>query len=178
MKCEPLLNFVDLITRGITPKYTNESGCAVLNQRCIRNERIILSEARKHDNVTKPVAKNKLLKKYDILVNSTGIGTLGRVAQNYNAGLYATVDSHVTIVRPNKDVNPVFLGYVLKWRQPGIEALAEGSTGQTELSRQRLGNEITVPVFSLGKQEQIAKILLSLDDKIELNNAINHNLAA
>ena len=176
MKCEPLLKFVDLITRGITPKYTNESGCAVLNQRCVRNERIILSEARKHDNVTKPVAKNKLLKKYDILVNSTGIGTLGRVAQNYNAGLYATVDSHVTIVRPNKDVNPVFLGYVLKWRQPGIEALAEGSTGQTELSRQRLGNEITVPVFSLGKQEQIAKILLSLDDKIELNNAINHNL--
>ena len=171
-----LWNFVDLITRGITPKYTNKGECVVLNQKCIRNGRINISEARKHDNKTKPVAENKVLKKYDILVNSTGVGTLGRVAQNYNDDSQTTVDSHITIVRPGKDVNPVFLGYVLRWRQAEIEALAEGSTGQTELSRQRLGNEITVPVFSLAKQKKIAKILSSLDDKIELNNAINHNL--
>ena len=171
-----LWNFVDLITRGITPKYTNKGECVVLNQKCIRNGRINISEARKHDNKTKPVAENKVLKKYDILVNSTGVGTLGRVAQNYNDDSQTTVDSHITIVRPGKDVNPVFLGYVLRWRQAEIEALAEGSTGQTELSRQRLGNEITVPVFSLAKQKKIAKVLSALDDKIEQNNAINHNL--
>ena len=38
--------------------------------------------------------------------------------------------------------------------------------------------KVVVPVPPLAEQQRIAKILSSLDDKIELNNAINRNLAA
>ena len=37
--------------------------------------------------------------------NSTGVGTLGRVAQVLLDIPDCTVDSHVTIVRPNKKIN-------------------------------------------------------------------------
>jgi type I restriction enzyme S subunit len=37
----------------------------------------------------------------DILVNSTGVGTLGRVAQVLGVDEPTIVDSHVTVVRAN-----------------------------------------------------------------------------
>ena len=55
--------------------------------------------------------------------------------------------------------------------------MAEGSTGQTELNREKLRQlEITVP--NLPTQTQIAQILISLDDKIELNLQMNQTLEA
>ena len=87
-----------------------------------------------------------------------------------------TVDSHVTIVRPAEQIYPAFLGYALQYRQPNIEALAEGSTGQTELSRMRLGEEITIPDFNIAEQMRIADTLSALDARIDTNKQINHNL--
>ena len=118
-----------------------------------------------------------IIKKYDILINSTGVGTLGRVCQN-ETDIKMTADSHITIVRPDKNkINPLFLGYVLKSQQKFIENLGEGSTGQTELKRERLINEVEVNFpLNLKFQEKIAKVLSDIDSKIELNNKINDNL--
>ncbi|MHB8276808.1 MAG: restriction endonuclease subunit S [Candidatus Humimicrobiaceae bacterium] len=113
---------------------------------------------------------------YPQLVNSTGVGTLGRVAQIKEVVDKTTVDSHITIVRANKSVNPRFLGYNLFLQQPNIEALAEGSTGQTELSRTRLSEAIKVLLPPDLEQKSIADTLSCLDDKIELNNSINNSL--
>ncbi len=78
------------------------------------------------------------MQKNDILVNSTGQGTLGRVGQiNFEIDKY-TYDSHVTLVRIDKSFDHVFIGYKLKSLQPCIESMAEGSTGQTELNREKL----------------------------------------
>lgn len=167
-----------LISRGITPSYTETDGVCVVNQKCIRNGELSLKEARLHDASKKKVPVDKMLRSMDILVNSTGTGTLGRVAQVTGKISNTTVDSHVTIVRPNADVDPLFLGYAVKWRKPYIEALAEGSTGQTELSRLRLGEEITIPVPSVVEQKKIAELLYALDCKICTNSKINDNLAA
>ena len=117
-----------------------------------------------------------LVEKCDVLVNSTGTGTLGRTAQYKNELKNVTVDSHVTIVRPAEQIYPAFLGYALQYRQPNIEALAEGSTGQTELSRMRLGEEITIPDFNIAEQMRIADTLSALDARIDTNKQINHNL--
>ena len=38
--------------------------------------------------------------------------------------------------------------------------------------------ELLIPVPPIDEQKRISKILRSLDDKIALNNRINHNLAA
>lgn len=161
-----------LINRGVAPAYTNDGGVLVLNQRCIRDGRINWALARYTDPAQKSLPHNKLLKPFDILVNSTGVGTLGRVAQIGVFDLQATVDSHVTIVRPDASrVDPVYLGLVLRDRQADIEALAEGSTGQTELSRFSLG-ALAVSLPPVPVQRVVASLLGSLDDKIELNQRI------
>ena len=168
---------VEYVARGITPKYTEEKeSILVINQKCIRNMVLNLELAKKHD-LSKKISKDKILKKYDILINSTGVGTLGRVCQNFNDTLL-TVDSHVTILRADSQkINPLYLGYAIKNKEKLIESLGEGSTGQTELKKDILLERIQIdyPQNSF-LQKKIVSILSSLDEKIELNRKINQNL--
>jgi type I restriction enzyme, S subunit len=78
------------------------------------------------------------LRKGDILVNSTGVGTLGRVAQVLSLDAPAIVDSHVTVMRAGVSLTWNYLGLLVMRRQSEIEGMGEGSTGQTELSRGKL----------------------------------------
>lgn len=173
-----LKDITTYIARGITPKYTEDlSGLCVINQKCIRDYKLLLENARRHDISKKQITDEKIVQKYDILINSTGVGTAGRVAQNFENQII-TADSHVTIVRPDSNkINPIYLGYAVKNQQKYIEGLAEGSTGQTEISRQRIGEEILIK-FPINKQVQrrISGFLLNIDKKIDLNNKINDNL--
>jgi len=175
-----LADLTTVISRGVTPKYTEskENSAIVLNQRCIREGKVLFDVARLNDLDKRSITEQKALKSYDVLVNSTGVGTLGRVSQIEEVNEIITVDSHVTIVRADKNIiDPIYMGYALKAQQKYIENLGEGSTGQTELSRIRLGNEIFVRFpEELTIQEKIASILKSLDDKIELNNQMNQTL--
>ena len=171
MKTVTLGEICDVISRGITPKYTDKESIIVLNQKCIRAWDVSLDQSRFHDSELKKVSDEKMLRVDDILVCSTGVGTLGRVGQFYGNDTPITVDSHVMIVRPDKQkVFPRFLGYILKSREPEIEAMAEGSTNQTELSRVRLsGMEVQLP--DIAEQKRVSGILGNLDEKIELNRA-------
>ncbi len=173
----PLCEVAKFISRGITPCYTTGEGLAVINQKCIRNFCLCMKESRVHDLHKKSIHAEKMVQKNDILINSTGMGTLGRVTQVME-DIQATVDSHITIVRVNSENDPIFVGYAVKNQQKAIEALAEGSTGQTELSRIRLGQEIFIPQVSKAQQKEIGEILLYLDEKILQNAALNDNLAA
>ena len=57
--------------------------------------------------------------------------------------------------------------------------LDEGSTGQTELNRERLLEEIMISYpESFDEQEKIVALLDSLDNKIRQNIKINDNLSA
>lgn len=134
-----LCDIVDYLSRGIGPVYTEDGGVCVLNQKCIRDHRVDLSKARRH-NVVKKSIDGRALMLLDVLVNSTGVGTLGRVAQVFHLAEATIVDSHVTVVRAGAETDPYFLGIALTGRESDIESLGEGSTGQTELSRTRLGN--------------------------------------
>lgn len=77
-------------------------------------------------------------RKLDLLINSTGDGTLGRVAQVWFAPKALTVDSHVTIVRPAREELIFYIGLWGILHEKEIESLHTGSTGQTELPRDRL----------------------------------------
>lgn len=173
----PLNDLCEYISRGVTPAYTDQNGMIVLNQKCIRDNRVSYEQSRLTNPEKKKIPDDKYLRRYDILINSTGVGTLGRIAQIKEIIGKTTVDSHVTIVRAKGSVNARFLGYNLFLQQPNIEALAEGSTGQTELSRIRLAEAIKVLVPTLQEQQVIADTLSCLDEKIELNRKINDNLA-
>lgn len=131
-----------LLNRGISPKYIeNEEGIPVLNQKCIRENRIMYQFHRRHDIKSKS-ALNRLIEKYDVLVNSTGVGTLGRVALvRWLNESNVTVDSHVTIVRSSTEmINQIFFGYSVIMKQAEIESFANGSTGQVELNRGQLSD--------------------------------------
>jgi len=132
-----LASIVAFLSRGVTPRYTEDrSQLGVLNQKCIRDGRVNLRPARRTSRAKVP--ESKLLRMHDVLVNSTGVGTLGRVARWTNEEPY-TADSHVTIVRfdPYK-TDPLCAGIGMLNAAAIIEALGEGSTGQTELSRAQL----------------------------------------
>ena len=174
----PLDDLCSYLNRGTAPAYTDGGGVLVLNQKCVRDQRVTLGEARRTDPKRKPIAKERFLQPFDILVNSTGVGTLGRVAQVRTLPETATVDSHMTIVRPNSNaIDPSYLGLAVRYSEAEIESLGEGSTGQTELSRARLG-ALLVPVPKREDQRAIACILGALDDKIELNRETNQTLEA
>lgn len=122
-----------LISRGITPKYNDESEEIVINQKCIRNHQIDITQARTH---TPKKINEKWLKHLDILINSTGQGTLGRIAQVYFEPQKMTVDSHVTIIRPKNIHTAYYIGCLLLNSENDFVAMAHGSTGQTELPRE------------------------------------------
>ena len=177
-KISKLKDVTTYIARGITPKYINENGVTVLNQKCIRENTIIYANSRLHDIYAKSMSDEKILRQWDILINSTGVGTAGRTAQLKKIPKRViTVDSHVTIVRPNIDkIHPGYLGYYLSFIEEQIELLAEGSTGQTEISRSNLGELNIEYPESTNEQDAIYKILSKIDSKILFNNRTNDNL--
>lgn len=143
------------INRGLAPKYDDNAPGIVINQKCIRDQRLDLSAARRQ---CKPVPKEKLVVAGDVLINSTGVGTLGRVAQVMEPLESCTVDTHVSIVRPLSDVDHDFFGLVMLSKQPHFEAQGVGSTGQTELSRGRISDTaILLPPKPM--QDQLGKLV-------------------
>lgn len=136
-RIKKLGSVTDYLNRGISPKYLENGGVLVLNQKCIRDFRVDESKGRRHDPGQRKI-DGRTLEVGDVLVNSTGVGTLGRVAQVLHLSEPAIVDSHVTVVRAGGEINCSYLGCYINWMQPDIEAMGEGSTGQTELSRLKL----------------------------------------
>lgn len=124
-----------LVSRGITPKYADNSEQIVINQKCIRDHYIDVTLVRTHN--PKAITE-KWLQYGDLLINSTGEGTLGRTAQVWFMPENITVDSHVTIVRPQSQLLLFYIGLWGISHEREIEALHTGSTGQTELPRDRV----------------------------------------
>lgn len=75
--------------------------------------------------------------------------------------------------------NPAFVYYLVKSpiiREPAIKSMV-GSSGRQRVQTDVIEDlEISFP--DLPEQKRIASVLMALDDKIALNNALNDNLAA
>lgn len=123
------------ISRGITPKYDEKTNEFILGQTCVRNNIVTLNNAKKH----LPKKKNeKWVRQWDVLINSTGVGSLGRVGVVYFEMDNVAIDSHITVVRAKSALLHHYLGRNLLSRQLEIENMAVGSTGQTELPKDRV----------------------------------------
>lgn len=153
------------IKRGKAPKYVDE-GCLVFNQKCVRDEnRIDISPARRTDPL-RALPEHAQLRVGDVLINSTGRGTLGRAAELHELPEPATADAHVTIVRSDPDRFALgFAGLVLSTRKAHFESLQTGSTNQTELSVSNIAAlSITLPPIPV--QERIVEVIDAVDDQI------------
>jgi type I restriction enzyme, S subunit len=138
------------INRGITPRYDEEGDSVVINQKCVREQRLSLEPARRQ---SKAIPTEKQVCFGDVLINSTGVGTLGRVGQVYENLENCTVDTHVTIVRAASNTDLDFYGCCLLSHQETFERLGIGATGQTELGRAAISEiELVAPPTDVQRQ--------------------------
>lgn len=143
-----LSDVVQDVFRGITPQYDEQGNSTVINQKCIRDGKLSLLLSRRQKKV---IPHKKILQYGDVLINSTGEGTLGRVAPSWlQSDELLTVDSHVTIVRSNDLEGICWLGSCCIALQAWIAKQGKGTTNQTELSRDTILNiKIVNPTASV-----------------------------
>jgi type I restriction enzyme S subunit len=161
---KPLRDLADYISRGSAPNYASEeTSIRAVSQKCVRDGRFDLDQSRPH-NEAKPVRETAYLHEGDICINSTGTGTLGRVALWPGANGRYFADTHVTIVRPNQTaVDSAFLAAYLGMPSTYDTIYREcvtGSTNQIELSKTSLGG-LVCPVPPLDEQRLCAAVTKS-----------------
>lgn len=159
------------IFRGRSPVYQEGSGKLAINQKCVRWNGIDIVHAKEvSEGWIQSLPSNSFLQENDILVNSTGEGTIGRACILTQNALGFPFDSHVLVVRVEKDkVLPTLIAYYL--RSPcGQEAIEDSkgakTTKQTELGTTKLG-EIIIPIPSLPEQHRIVAYLDELQAKVD-----------
>ncbi|GAA4231285.1 type I restriction enzyme S subunit [Streptosporangium album] len=156
------------ISRGTAPAYVEHSPIRAIGQRCVQNSGFDASSARLHDKRAIRVLRAQL---GDVLLNSTGTGTIGRSCIFNDSGDFM-VDGHVTVLRVEpSSTDPRWINSLLRsqWGQKYLESHCyTGSTNQVELSRKEL-DCTSVPMPSLAEQRRIAEILDILD--AHLSNA-------
>ena len=152
----------NILTRGKTPKYTLSSNIFVINQACIYWDKI------KYENIKFHIEEENLLflKNKDILINSTGTGTLGRMNIIGNIiNEKFTVDSHVMLLRLKKEkASPIYFINIFmgeEYQKELILKCVNGSTNQIELSKEKFSKfKIPIPPIELQNKfaERIEKI--------------------
>ena len=152
------------IKRGKSPVYTSKSNVLVFAQKCNTKAGYIELSLAQYLDETKlsKYPEEEFMCDNDIVLNSTGNGTLGRVGIYHSCdnpnGHPIVPDSHVTIIRANSLVCVGFAFYLLKYYQPYMEKLGSGSTNQTELSA-GIVKALLFPLPPLAEQKRIvAKI--------------------
>ncbi|NTW53905.1 MAG: hypothetical protein HGB15_03905 [Chlorobaculum sp.] len=156
---------VHFCERGRQPQYANE-GLPVINSRHVRANNVVIDEdnrfAKEELSQLKLSEADRLtIKQGDILINGTGVGTMGRCAA-YLRKERALPDNHVTILRinPMAGLDPVFLSLQLNSivGQMQVEQYFKGSSGQIELYPSEI-KEFRIWVAQPKIQQQIKSLL-------------------
>ena len=171
-----LKDLCTFLSRGKSPKYSEtDKTYPVFAQKCnLKDGGISLEQAKFLDPSTIcKWSEEYKLKTGDVLVNSTGTGTVGRTRLFHEKCLgkypFIVPDSHVSVIRVTKGIIPQYLyAYISSNRvQQYIEDNLAGSTNQKELYIGVLEQmEIFIPPF-LEQQRIVQKIEVlfsSLDD--------------
>lgn len=158
------------IKRGKSPVYAQISNYLAFAQKCnTKKGDIDLSLALYFDNAKAERYDTILyLKKGDIVVNSTGNGTLGRVGFfncEYPQGIVGIIpDSHITPVHIIQ-ANSKYIYHCLKNSQHYLESKGEGGTNQKELKPNIIA-ELLIPIPPLAEQKRIVERIEELYSKL------------
>lgn len=152
------------IKRGKTPKYVTSSSVYVFAQKCNQKNGIVsLDKAQLLDeSLLKKYEEQDFISANDIVINSTGNGTLGRIGyieEELLAGDKKVVpDTHVTVIRVKEGILPQYIFAFLRKNQTYLESKGVGSTKQTELRPDTI-KELIVPLPPIEEQVRIVKKL-------------------
>jgi type I restriction enzyme M protein len=116
--------------RGKQPDYADVGLPVVNSKQVLRNDVRLDADNR----LATFAADDLLISTGDVLINGTGVGTIGRAAA-YMHERQAIPDNHVTILRPKNDLDSVYLSMFLNSiaGQFQVEQRLRGSSGQIEL---------------------------------------------
>lgn len=161
------------IKRGKAPIYADKSSVLVFAQKCNV----------KHCGINMQLAKylnEAVLKKYtaedflfidDVIINSTGTGTLGRVGILSKKCFYPVAkivpDTHITVVRTHKEIVSSYIFFMLKHMQPKLEISGEGSTNQKELRPDYIKN-LLCPIPPIGEQLKIVDVITESNEALKV----------
>ncbi len=159
------------VIRGKSPVYSDNSTLIVLNQKCIRWFYIDTSWGKSvSDKWLSSISADFFTENGDILINSTGEGTIGRAAIVRDSAKGLLFDSHV--LKYSSEINDEYSLYCLNsifCQNQVEESKGAKTTKQTELGVDNLSNFI-IPIPPLVEQEAIVdrvEKLISMVDELE-----------
>lgn len=176
-----LKHMTSFLNRGTAPDYVDEGPVRAVSQAANQPGGIDWARTRFHAHDGSPRSLRGYLYPNDIIVNSTGTGTLGRVGffDSPPDGIPCVADGHVTIARANDDKLDSRFAYYWLSSMPFYEyiyaALAVGATNQIELSRERLGHS-PIPAPPLHEQRRIADFLDIETARIDRMNGLQQEV--
>jgi type I restriction enzyme S subunit len=150
------------IQRGKGPKYDEDGRVKVISQKCVQWSGFNLEAARSVEDASlEKYQEERFLQSKDLLWNSTGTGTAGRINLLDHVDYKTLVaDSHVTVIRT------IFLdaGFIKNYiTAPGIQqrvepgnenSLVSGTTNQVELNTSVVMS-LVLPIPPLAEQHRI-----------------------
>ena len=163
---EYLSQLVSYNSRYSQPIYDDKSKMKVINSQYIRNEFIDYENAK--------TGYGKVVPKESVLINSTGIGTLGRVNINL-LDFDFSIDSHINVlvIKDRAILNPYFLMIFLqtKYGQSQINRYYSGTSGQIEIYPKDF-NYFIIPIFPMPFQLEIEKLVKDSHKALESSKAL------
>ena len=168
-----LSNVCDYIHRGKSPVYGTTKKLPIIAQKCNQWNKIYVEKCLfAEESTIKKYTQEQFLLIGDIVINSTGTGTVGRTGfvDQYIFQEYSNfvADSHVTVVRANHLLFAKYLYLFLKSPQiqTDIESRCSGSTNQIELATSTI-RDYLVPIPPFQEQLRIVKLHDMLIDKLK-----------
>ena len=161
------------IHRGKSPTYGTEKILPIIAQKCNQWAGIQTQKCLFADCATiKKYTEEQYLCVGDIIINSTGTGTVGRTGYVEDTLFKEypkfVADSHVTVVRPLEHIDSKYIYLFLKSPviQTDIEAKCSGSTNQIELATKTIQSYL-IPLPPVAEQYRITSMFFALEARLK-----------
>ena len=156
-------NLCNYLHRGKSPKYGNQKVLPIIAQKCNQWDKLYIDRCLFSDiDYISKYKEEQFIQKGDIIINSTGGGTVGRTGyiddSIFDKFDKFVADSHVTVIRPNTLLSHryIYLYLLSPYIQIGIEERCAGSTNQIELGTATIYDYL-VPIPPVEEQKRIVE---------------------
>ena len=169
-----LVDISDYLGRGVTPKYKENSGFLAINQKANKGSFLDITNFKEYE-LGNWVPEEKYAQNGDILINSLGEGTIGRVHfYNWENNKYP-VDQHMSIFRAQKNIS-IYIFHLLSSElgQAILHTIKKGGTNMTMLNINDLRNiKVRLPSqHEFNKTSNAMIEMYDLKSKLEFQNQL------
>ncbi len=172
-----LRSLCKIIYSGKSPKYSSIKNCNITIGQASNNGIGIDLTLAKYctDEFVKNMPEYYYLRKYDVLLNTLGHGTLGR------CGIYnldrndILTDGHLFVFRFLNKITAIIVHKYLYLNRTNIEKSANGTTNQIFLSVSKVGDYL-FPLAPLNEQKHIVDKINSFENLFKMYDSVENEL--